>query len=125
MSLLGPLGPSLREFVRMDADPDVVVDGDTGTVILDAKYRRLGFETDRAQLYQLIAHATAYRARAAALVSPATNSSDSQISPLGRDSAGRGYFALHVDAASPERMRSVLKSWLLMNGILLETSRAS
>jgi len=105
-------------FVRMDADPDVVIGGGAGTAILDAKYRREGFEADRGQLYQLIAHATAYRARAAALVAPAMDAASTPITLLGRDSAGRRYFVLRVDAKSPERMRSILQTWLRMNGML-------
>ena len=54
------------------AEPDVVIDVDNGgPLIIDAKYRKSGENVDEEQLYQLITHAVAYRATAAALVKPA------------------------------------------------------
>ena len=60
------------EALVKSADTDVVITTQAGQrLILDAKYRRSGEEPDESEIYQLIAHAVAYSAAAAALVTPA------------------------------------------------------
>jgi hypothetical protein len=69
-----PLFTSLKDepdAITKRADPDVVVRNGDRTFVLDAKYRRSGERPTEEELYQLIAHAQAFNADAAALVAPA------------------------------------------------------
>lgn len=93
-----------------NADPDIVVSTGEGTLILDAKYRKSGNDPDRDEIYQLMAHADAYRARFAALITPALSSQQGGTRLLGRDARGCTYAVLSADPRDPEALRGVL-SW--------------
>jgi len=93
------------------ANPDVVVDVDGRVVLLDAKFRRHGDEYFEGELYQLMAHARAYRAVAAALVTPATKRQPGAY-PIGRDSAGTAYYVVAVDSSSVASLEREIGSWV-------------
>jgi hypothetical protein len=97
--------------VEHEADPDVVVETGGQVVLLDAKYRRHGDEYSGSELYQLMAHARAYRARAAALVVPAAQRQPGPY-PIGRDSAGTAYYVVAVDPSSELSLEKEIGAWL-------------
>ena len=99
----------------LDADPDIVVVHPVGTAILDAKYRRHGSAASRGEIYQLIAHANAYSAAFAALVTPRLSPGDSNRY-LGDDPRGRRFDVLTVDATRPTDIVETLTDWLSENG---------
>ena len=94
-----------------EADPDVVIETNGRVILLDAKYRRHGDEYSRDELYQLIAHARAYCAGAAALVAPAVQRPPGAY-PIGRDSAGTVYFMIAVDPSSEASLEQQVGSWV-------------
>lgn len=95
----------------MAADPDVVVEARGRTILLDAKYRRTGADVSREQLYQLIAHAQAYRAFTAALVVPRLSPGPT-LQRLGSDRNGTSYYVLAVDCARLDDVEETLYGWL-------------
>jgi len=98
--------------VTKSADPDIVVQHPGGTILLDAKYRRhLAYFTED-ELYQLMAHAGAYRATAAALVAPARPGAIPEERWLGRDKYGTAYYAISVDPTAPAQIFQALETWL-------------
>jgi hypothetical protein len=105
----GPSEPSASPKV---AEPDVVIDCDGPTpMVLDAKYRRSGENPADEELYQLIAHAVAYRATAAALVTPARHGPPA-IRRLGRIVTGCSVDVISVDASSAASLESSVDQWL-------------
>ncbi len=108
--------PLLRTGEPLAADPDIVVDYPQGPAILDAKYRRHGTEIARPELYQLMAHAIAYGARRAALITPRLTETDRDRF-LGVDTNGCHYDVIAVDADSASALRRQLDAWLLRAGI--------
>lgn len=97
--------------VEHEADPDVVIESDGRVVLLDAKYRRHGDEYSETELYQLMAHARAYGAVAAALVSPAAQRQPGTY-PIGRDSAGTAYYVVAVDPSSELSLEQEIGTWV-------------
>lgn len=114
----------LHDGEPLAADPDVVVEDPGGVVIADAKYRRHGADVGRSELYQLMAHSTAYEARRAALVTPRMAASDNDRF-LGTDSSGCGYDVVVVDANSPNALRAQLREWLVRSGVMLSNAGVS
>jgi McrBC 5-methylcytosine restriction system component len=105
------------EALQKSAEPDVVVTARGGQrVILDAKYRRSGEEPDDSELYQLIAHAVAYSATAAALVTPALFS-PSTVRRLGRIRTGCVVDVVSVDPASATSIKQGIQTWMAANGV--------
>jgi 5-methylcytosine-specific restriction endonuclease McrBC regulatory subunit McrC len=104
------------------ADPDIVIRCPGGTVLLDAKYRRHAAEFTEDELYQLIAHASAYRAAAAALVAPVRSGTDSEEQWLGRDQYGTAYYLISVDPTASAQIYQALETWLNRQIMLLERS---
>jgi 5-methylcytosine-specific restriction endonuclease McrBC regulatory subunit McrC len=100
------------EPVAKSADPDIVVRHAAGTLLLDAKYRRHLADFTEDELYQLMAHAGAYRASAAALVAPARPGRAAEEKWLGRDRSGIAYYAISVDPADPAQIFQALQAWL-------------
>lgn len=103
------------EEIAKYADPDVVVRYPGGTLLLDAKYRRHLAEFTEDELYQLIAHAGAYRATAAALVAPVRLGGTPEEKWLGRDKYGTAYHVISVDSAAPAQIFKALEIWLNRN----------
>jgi hypothetical protein len=106
-------GDGVRLFTdgaAADADPDVVIDGGDGVWLADAKYRRYGADVTRDEIYQLMAHATAYNAQRAALVVQRMTSSD-VTKRLGADIRGCRYDLLVVDAADARSLPEELAAW--------------
>lgn len=99
------------------ANPDIVVKGSSGTLVLDAKYRRHGATESRPEIYQLIAHAAAYDAKSAALVVPRLFTGDASRH-LGTDRAGRRYDVIVVDVLEPATAQEELGRWLVERGAL-------
>lgn len=100
------------EALTKSAEPDVVVTAPGGQrLILDAKYRRSGEDPDDSELYQLIAHATAYSATAAALVTPAL-SRPPTVRRLGRIRTGCVVEVVSVDPASATSIGDGVRAWL-------------
>ncbi len=91
------------------AEPDVVVTGPT-TRILDAKYRSSGEHPSDTEIYQLMAHADAHGATAAALVTPALHGAPSRRF-LGRMRSGCSIDIIAVDPSSPSSMTQALSDW--------------
>lgn len=94
-----------------DADPDVVVETGGRCLLLDAKYRRHGDGYSQGELYQLMAHARAYRAHAAALVAPAVRRAPGAYA-IGMDSAGTTYYVVAVDPSSDVSLRQQISAWV-------------
>ena len=108
--------PNEAAAVKKIAEPDVVIDGvRSGPLILDAKYRRSGENAAEDQLYQLITHAVAYRATAAALVAPALEGPQA-IKPLGRIATGCRIDIVSVDPSSAISMETGINEWLSKQG---------
>lgn len=111
-------GDGVRLFTRhpgdpsdwnKSADPDIVIDLPRRTLILDAKYRRHRRDFNEDELYQLMAHATAYSASDAALISA---SDESGTKWLGRDRNGIAYHLVLLDAGNARSMLATLTAWL-------------
>ena len=98
--------------VAKSADPDIVVHYSGGTVLLDAKYRRHSAEFTEDELYQLMAHAGAYHATAAALIAPVKPGTIAHERWLGRDRHNTAYCVISVDPTSPAQVFQALNSWL-------------
>jgi 5-methylcytosine-specific restriction endonuclease McrBC regulatory subunit McrC len=105
----------LRDGESLEADPDIVIHHAEGTVIIDAKYRRHGTDVSRPELYQLMAHALAYEARHAALVTPRIRATDTDRF-LGIDSRDCIYDVVAVDTHSADLLRTQLEAWLVHCG---------
>lgn len=105
------------------ADPDVVIRVGGDAYLLDAKYRRHGESVAEDELYQLMAHSTAYAAKAAALVAPALMAAPA-VRPLGRDRNGTWYDLVSVDPSDAESMRKSLRDWAEMTTGVPVTARA-
>lgn len=104
------------EAVTKSAEPDVVITDQAGQrLILDAKYRRSGEAPDDTELYQLIAHAVAYSATAAALVTPAL-SGPPTVRRLGRIKTGCVVEIVSVDPASATSIGDGIQEWLTAHG---------
>jgi hypothetical protein len=99
------------EALAKSAEPDVVITQGGKRFILDAKYRRSGEEPDDAELYQLIAHAVAYEAEAAALVTPALWG-PATVRRLGRIATNCVVEIIPVDPASPASIEREIQKWL-------------
>jgi 5-methylcytosine-specific restriction endonuclease McrBC regulatory subunit McrC len=97
---------------KKNADPDVVIRHETGVLLLDAKYRRHERQYTEEELYQLMAHARAYNARAAALVAPSRNKSDPSKQWIGRDRGGIAYYIISVDPSSVDGMIAPIANWI-------------
>lgn len=104
-----PEDPSTR---RKSADPDVVIRHKARILLLDAKYRRHEEQFTEAELYQLMAHAGAYQAMMAALVTPSRNKIDPPERWIGRDQGGIAYYVLSVDPTSPAGMINPIAKWI-------------
>lgn len=100
------------QTIRKAADPDVVIRRGDDIWLLDAKYRRHRRDFSEEELYQLIAHAGAYRASAAALVAPLRAGDTLGYRWLGRDTRGTAYYIVTVDPTTQSGMESPIRSWL-------------
>lgn len=100
------------EALMKSADPDVVIRYSDRVLLMDAKYRRHEADFTDSELYQLIAHAGAYGAAAAALVAPCHPGQSSEIRWLGSDKNGTVYYLVILDPASPVGIYEGIKSWL-------------
>lgn len=110
VALLRAIEPQ-RDVVMKRADPDVVVTLHDKVVILDAKYRRHGERVDESELYQLMAHASAFGASAAAIVAPALHEQP-RTNDLGRDRNETTYHVIAVDAASAASISEGVRAWI-------------
>jgi hypothetical protein len=97
---------------RKSADPDVVIRHKDAILLLDAKYRRHDEDFTESELYQLIAHAGAYGAAAAALVIPSRNEKDPAERWIGRDRNGVAYYTVAVDPTSTTGMYDPIDTWI-------------
>jgi hypothetical protein len=98
--------------LRKSADPDVVIRHNKGILLLDAKYRRHDEDFTESELYQLIAHAGAYQAIAAALVIPSRDKEYLSGQWIGRDRNGVAYYTVAVDPTSMHGMYDPLANWI-------------
>lgn len=94
------------------ANPDVVIRHEGQVILLDAKYRRHEEDFTEGELYQLIAHAGAYRATAAALVTPSRNSDGSPERWIGRGKDGIEYWVISVDPSSRTGLCDPIQQWV-------------
>ncbi|MFE7927727.1 hypothetical protein ACFU6S_03165 [Streptomyces sp. NPDC057456] len=92
------------------ADPDIVIRGQGRTGLLDAKYRKSGERVTEDEIYQLIAHAGAFSADAAALVTPALYGPPG-IRRLGRISTGCSVDVIAVDPTQADGMSDLIGQW--------------
>jgi hypothetical protein len=99
-------------MIRKSADPDVVIRQGETTLLLDAKYRRHEEDFTEAELYQLMAHAGAYQALAAALVAPSRDGGGPHERFIGRDRNGVTYYVIFVNPASQNGMREPMANWI-------------
>jgi 5-methylcytosine-specific restriction endonuclease McrBC regulatory subunit McrC len=100
------------QTVRKNADPDVVIRLLGQTWLLDAKYRRHPRDFDDDELYQLMAHASAYQASVAALVAPARSGHPAGQRWLGRDNHGTTYYLITVDTTTRRGIEEPIDAWL-------------
>ncbi|MGW4025453.1 5-methylcytosine restriction system specificity protein McrC [Streptomyces sp. NPDC005009] len=98
------------EPMRKRADPDIVIYGDGRTGLLDAKYRKSGEKVTEDEIYQLIAHAGAFSADAAALVTPALHGPPG-IRRLGRVNTGCSVDVIAVDPTQADVMSDLIGRW--------------
>jgi len=91
------------------AEPDIVIRTQP-TILLDVKYRTHERLYTEDELYQLMAHATAFDAAAAALLTTA-GAGAYGTTWLGRDAAGHAFYVIRVDPSSLTGMRSLLATW--------------
>ncbi|MEU1122263.1 hypothetical protein ABZ371_01430 [Streptomyces sp. NPDC005899] len=96
--------------VAKRADPDIVIRGATMTGLLDAKYRKSGEKVTEDAIYQLISHAGAFAADAAALVAPALHGPPG-IRRLGRISTGCSVDVIAVDPTRADLMSDLIGQW--------------
>lgn len=95
------------------ADPDIVVFRSNGQVLLvDVKYRLSGEKPTEEQLYQLAAHAAAFRADAAALFVPVLGRGSEQMRRYGRLADGCSVDVVPVRANDARRIESTVTAWL-------------
>lgn len=94
------------------ADPDIVVRHQHGVLLMDAKYRRHEKLFTDSELYQLMAHAAAYKATAAALVAPVRPGRGTTQQWIGRDNNGTAYYVVLVDPTSTKLMHEPVADWL-------------
>jgi hypothetical protein len=94
------------------ANPDIVVRYQHAVLLMDAKYRRHDKLFTDSELYQLMAHATAYQATAAALVAPARPGHGTEPQWIGRDNNGTAYYVVLVDPTSTRLMYQPIADWL-------------
>ncbi len=100
---------------KKSANPDVVIRHKAGTLLLDAKYRRHEQDFTDDELYQLMAHAGAYQASAAALVAPVREGVSVPQPWIGRDLNGVAYYVISVDPSSPATMYAPIETWIRMH----------
>lgn len=100
----GDLPPADRS-----AEPDIVV-GSARPVLLDVKYRTHDRLYTEDELYQLMAHATAFDAAASGLLTTA-GSGPYGVTWLGRDATGHAFYVLRVDPTSLGGIHSLLAGW--------------
>lgn len=98
--------------LRKAADPDVVIGYKKWTWLLDAKYRRHIRDFTEDELYQLIAHAGAYRAAVAGLVAPVRPGQLPGHQWLGRDKSGTVYYLVTVDVSTPRGLAEPIAQFL-------------
>lgn len=110
VALLSAIDGKLSQEMHK-ADPDVVVDTNGRVIILDAKYRRHGDEYSQGELYQIMAHARAYGAFAAALVVPAAQRQPGAYA-IGSDSVGTAYYVVAVDPSSVLSLEREIGDWV-------------
>ncbi|MGA5727364.1 5-methylcytosine restriction system specificity protein McrC [Streptomyces seoulensis] len=96
--------------MRKRADPDIVIHGHGKTGLLDAKYRKSGEKVTEDAIYQLIAHAGAFSADAAALVTPALHGRPG-IRRLGRVGTGCPVDVIAVDPTQADGMSDLIGQW--------------
>lgn len=106
------------------AHPDVVIKNALETRLIDAKYRRSGENPGEGEIYQLMAHADAFDASAAALVC-VSMSGQPGVRFLGRMRSGCSLHVVAVDPRDEGQMRELLWRWLLMSGQGDEPARLS
>jgi hypothetical protein len=97
---------------RKSADPDVVIRHKNGILLLDAKHSRHDEDFTEDELYQLIAHAGAYQALAAALVIPSRDKNWAATRWIGRDQNGVAYYTVSVDPTSATGMYDPIAEWI-------------
>jgi len=98
--------------MRKTANPDVVLRRDGRVVgVLDAKYRRSGENPSDDEIYQLIAHAGAFEAKKAALITPALHGPPA-TRRLGRTADGCAIDVISVDSSSEYRMQASVTAWV-------------
>ncbi|MGH3894082.1 MAG: 5-methylcytosine restriction system specificity protein McrC [Rhodococcus qingshengii] len=93
------------------ADPDIVLRLPELTIVIDAKYRRSGENPSEEELYQLIAHAGAFDAQAAALIAPAMTGCPG-IVRLGRVQSGCTIDIIAVDPTETKRTEKMIRDWV-------------
>jgi hypothetical protein len=94
-------------------DPDIVVYRDHGqTLVVDVKYRRSGEHPTEEQIYQLAAHASAFRADAAALFVPVLGKGPAQRQRYGRLTDGCSVDVVSVKANDLKQIEDAVTSWL-------------
>ncbi|QIQ03468.1 5-methylcytosine restriction system specificity protein McrC [Streptomyces liangshanensis] len=96
--------------VAKRADPDIVIRSATRIGLLDAKYRKSGEKVTEDAIYQLISHAGACAADAAALVAPALHGPPG-IRRLGRISTGCSVDVIAVDPTRADVMSDLIGQW--------------
>jgi hypothetical protein len=95
------------------AEPDIVVLRDDGRVlVVDVKYRNSGERPTEEQLYQLAAHAGAFRADAAALFVPVLGKGPEEMRRYGRLADGCTVDVVPVRADDAGRMERSVTAWL-------------
>ncbi|WP_457537900.1 5-methylcytosine restriction system specificity protein McrC [Williamsia sp. R60] len=100
-----------EQCIAKRADPDIVLKLEHGTLILDAKYRRSGEKVSDDAIYQLIAHADAFSARAATIVTPAIVSPP-QVRRLGQTRGGCSIFTISVDPTRVIETELLIQAWI-------------
>lgn len=99
--------------LRKRADPDIVVFQQDGQVlVVDVKYRKSGENPSEEQLYQLAAHAAAYRADAAALFVPILGEGSEHIQRYGRLADGCSVDVVAVRANNATLIAQAVVGWL-------------
>lgn len=95
------------------AEPDIVVFRREGQVlVVDVKYRLSGEKPTEEQLYQLAAHAAAFRADAAALFVPVLGKGSEQMQRYGRLADGCSVDVVPVRANDARRIEATVAAWL-------------
>lgn len=122
VSLLGARATDPHPQKRF-AHPDVVIKDALATRLIDAKYRRSGENPGEEEIYQLMAHADAFGASAAALVC-VSMSGRSDVRFLGRMRSGCSVHVVAVDPRDEGQMREMIWRWLSTTG-QGQTERAS